>query len=115
MAAGLDVELPAVPGADNVALLREPQPLAGLVGRQFLLDARNHLALTNRAAVVRAMVLVGEQLVALPEDAEFEAVDLQHAVVAFRELAEFAHHDLAHRFTPSTLLLPVIRVARGDT
>ena len=64
MAAGFDVELPAVPGADDVLALGEAQPTAGLIWRQLLLDARDDLALADRAAVVRAVVLVGEQAVA---------------------------------------------------
>ena len=81
-------------------LLGEPQAAAGLVRRQLLLDARDHLALTDRAAVVRAKILVGHQAVALPEDSELEGVDAEHAIAALHELAELAHHDLVHRFTP---------------
>ena len=73
-------------------------------GAELLLDARDHLALTHRPAVVRAMILVGDDAVALPEDAELEGVDPQHAVAAVRELAELAHHDLVHRFTPSLVV-----------
>src|SRR5262245_6749026 len=99
VAAGLDVELPAVPGADDVLALGETQPSAGLVGTQLLLDARDNLALADRSAVVRAMVLVGEEAVAPPKDAELEVVHPQHAVATLRELAELAHHDLVHRVT----------------
>src|SRR5262249_42566360 len=48
VAAGFDVEFPPVPGADDVALLGETQAAAGLVRRQLFLDARDHLALTDR-------------------------------------------------------------------
>ena len=42
--------------------------------------------------------------------------DPQHAIVAFRELAEFAHHDLTHRFTPfASACRRVIRPARAGT
>src|SRR5262249_50896415 len=58
VAAGFDVEFPAVPGTDDVALLGETQAAAGLVRRKLLLDARNHLALTDRTSVVRAMILI---------------------------------------------------------
>src|SRR5437016_1701673 len=68
MAAGFDVELPAMPGADDVLLLRKALSPAGLVRGKHLLDTRDHLALTDRAAVVRALVLVGHELVALAED-----------------------------------------------
>src|SRR5215472_6226150 len=99
VAAGFDVEFPAVPGTDDVALLGETQAAAGLVRRKLLLDARNHLALTDRTAVVRAMILVGDQPVAFAENSKLEGIDPQHAVAAIRELAELAHHDLIHRFT----------------
>src|SRR5262249_48586532 len=58
VAAGFDVEFPAVPGTDDVALLGETQAAAGLVRRKLLLDARDHLALTDRTSVVRAMILI---------------------------------------------------------
>src|SRR5262249_38795051 len=100
MAAGFDVEFPAMPRGDDVLALGEAQAAAGLVRRQPLLDAGNHLALTDRPAVVRAVILVGDQPVALPEDAELERIDAQHAVTVLGEFAELAHHDLGHRFTP---------------
>src|SRR3954454_8447350 len=101
VAAGLDVEFPAVPGTHDVALFGEPQAATGLIGPEFLLHARDHLALTHRAAVVRAIILVGNDAVALPEHAELEGIHAQHPVATFRELAELAHHDLVHRLTPS--------------
>src|SRR5215471_14594880 len=114
VAAGFDVEFPAVPGADDVALLGETQAAAGLVRRQLFLDARDHLALTDRTAVVRAMILVGHQTVAFPKNSKLERVDPQHAITALRELAELAHHDLVHRFTYRRSCA-VIRVRRGGT
>src|SRR5215468_10453345 len=63
VAARFDVEFPAVPGTDDVALLGETQAAAGLVRRKLLLDARDHLALTDRTAVVRAMILIRHQAV----------------------------------------------------
>src|SRR5262245_49786094 len=103
VAAGLDVEFPAVPGTDDVALLGEPKAAAGLIRPQLFLDARDHLALTDRTAVMRAMILVGVETIALAKNPELERVDPQHAVAPFRELAELAHHDLVHRFTPVVL------------
>src|SRR5262249_9904977 len=96
VAAGFDVEFPAVPGADDVALLGETQGAAGLVRRKLLLDARNHLALTDRTAIVRTMILVRHKAVAFPENSKLERIDPQHAVAALRKLAELAHHDLVH-------------------
>src|SRR5262249_12969663 len=56
VAAGFDVEFPAVPGADDVLLLGEAQAAAGLVRRQIFLDARDHLALADRAAVMGTII-----------------------------------------------------------
>src|SRR5262249_49305975 len=114
MAAGLDVEFPAVPRAHDVVLLGETQPAAGLVRRQLFLDARDHLALTHPPAVVRAVILVGDEVVAVAENSELEGVDPQHAVAPFRELAEFAHHDFVHRFT-HVFRVAVIRASRART
>ena len=72
-----------------------------IASSELFLDPRDHLALTDRATVVRAVVLVGHQPVALPKDPELERVDPQHAVTALREVAELAHQDLVHRVTPS--------------
>src|SRR3954470_14784714 len=115
VAAGSDVEFPAVPGTHDVALVGEPQAATGLIGRELLLHARDHLALAHRAAVVRAIILVGDDAVALPEHAEFEGIDPQHPVAAFGKLAELAHHDLVHRFTPSrhALVIPGPKRSEG--
>src|SRR5262249_56565241 len=78
VAAGFDVEFPAVPGADDVALLGETQAAAGLVRCKLLLDARDHLALTDRTAVVGAMILVGDQPVAFAKNSQLEGIDPQH-------------------------------------
>src|SRR3977135_1912997 len=72
VATGLDVEFPAVPGADDVALVGETQAAAGLVGPKLLLDARDHLALAHRAAVMRTAILVGADGVVLTENAHIE-------------------------------------------
>src|SRR5262245_300330 len=119
VAAGFDVEFPAVPGADDVLALGEAQPPAGLIRRKLFLDARDHLALADRTTVMRAEVLVGDQPVAFAENAELERVDAQHAVAAVCELAELTHQDFVHRFTPLPFVLDrfrtVTRSERGGT
>src|SRR5262245_35360471 len=112
VAAGFDVEFPAVPGTDDVAPLGETKAAAGLVRRKLFLDARDHLSLTDRAAVVRTMILIGDEAVALAENSDLEGVDPQHAIAPFHELAEFAHHDLVHRLT---LACPITRAPRAGT
>src|SRR5689334_9014881 len=106
VAAGLEVEFPTVPGTDDVAFLGETQAAAGLVRRKLFLDARDHLSLTNRAPVVRTIILVGDEAVPLAKNSELEGVDPQHAIAPFHELAELAHHDLVHRLT---LACPITR------
>src|SRR5262245_20685886 len=61
MLAGLEVELVAVPRADDMALRAEAQPPAGLVGRDHLLDPIEDLSLAHRAAVVGTDVAVGDE------------------------------------------------------
>src|SRR5919204_1816560 len=112
VAARLEVELPTVPGTDDVAPLGETKAAAGLVRRKLFLDARDHFSLTDRAAVVRAMILIGDEAVALAENSDLERVDPQHAIAPFHELAELAHHDLVHRFT---LACPITRAPRAGT
>src|SRR5262245_13365702 len=99
VAAGVDVEFPAMPSADDVTFFGETQPAAPLIRRQLFLDPRDHLALTDRAAVVRASALVADQAVPFATAPALEAVDPQHAVATLGELTELAHHDLIHRFT----------------
>src|ERR1700720_2321704 len=88
MAAGLQVELEAVPRTYQVARFREAQPGAAHVGRERLLDFVIDLALAHRAAGMRAHVLIGEDLVAETEHADLHAVDGKDAVVAVVELGE---------------------------
>src|SRR5262245_30785247 len=113
-AARLEIEFPAVPGTDDVALLGETKPAAGLVGRKLFLDARDHFSLTDRTAVVRAMILIGDEAIALAKNSEFERVDPQHAIAPFCELAELAHHDLVHRLT-HVVPCPITRAPRAGT
>src|SRR3954470_9447373 len=70
VAAGFDVELPAVPGTHDVALVGEPQAAHGLIGSGLLFPAADPLALAPRAPGVRAGILVGDDAVALSEHAE---------------------------------------------
>src|SRR5215471_12519308 len=65
MAAGLEVELEAVPRAHDVPLgLGKMHAGAAHVGRERLFDLVKNLPLAHRPARVRAHVLVGEDLVA---------------------------------------------------
>src|SRR5262249_55035103 len=99
---------------DDVALAREPQSAARLVRAQFLLDPRDHLALTNRAAIVWAMVFVGVKAIALAENAELEFFDAQHPIGTVGKVIELAHHHFVHRITPS-LAAPILWPRGGTT
>src|SRR4030095_12489109 len=71
-----DVELKAVPGADNVhSRLRERHALAGLVVSDDFLDFSQHLALTGGTAHVRTLIEVGEKLSVELEHRHFEPVE----------------------------------------
>src|SRR5579862_3768899 len=58
VAAGLEIELVAMPRANDVAPAGEARAEALHLGRQQLLDAVEDLALADRAAGMRARVLV---------------------------------------------------------
>src|SRR5262249_57455139 len=58
VAAGLDVEFPAMPRADDVTFFGETQPAAPLIRRELFLDPRDHLALTDHAALLRPILLL---------------------------------------------------------
>src|SRR5262245_30985140 len=76
MAAGADVELEAVPGADDMHLrLGEHLALAGAVVGDDFLDLGDHLALASRAAHVRAMVEIGVELAVELEHADLELLE----------------------------------------
>src|SRR5437660_10193478 len=94
MAAGLQVELEAVPRTHEVARVREAQAGAAHVGRERLLDLVIDLALAHRAAGVRAHVLIREDFLAEAEHADLYAVDGKDAIVAVIELRERRDRDV---------------------
>src|ERR1700688_337690 len=79
MASGLDIELVAVPRADDVGLsLREYKAAALAIGGNVLFDPRQDFTLANRAAHVRANISVGAELPLDVKHANFDAVDLDN-------------------------------------
>src|SRR5579871_2242781 len=83
MDAGADIELVAMPGADDVhPRLGEGHALAGAVLGDHLLDLGDHLALTDGATHVWTVVEIGEEL----------AVELEH-----RDLEPLERNDLPAR------------------
>src|SRR5262245_38421394 len=81
MLAGAQIELEAVPRANDVLLrLREAHSEARLVRCDMLLDLGHDLALTDRAAHVRAVVLVGDEIAVEIEHCDLDAADLHHAM-----------------------------------
>ena len=96
MAAGREIVLVAVPRADDVARLAEAQAGALLVGGDDFLDLVEDLALANRAAGMRAHVLVGEHLAAVAEDADFELIHRENPIIAVGDIAQLAYCDFLH-------------------
>src|SRR5262249_2687444 len=97
MASGGDVELVAVPRTDDVARLGKAQTRAFLVRRQHLLDLIENLALTYRPAGVRTHVLVGNDLVAGPEYADFDFFEREYTIIAVGDVGELGDCDFFHR------------------
>src|SRR5579885_441972 len=104
MATGGEIELIAVPGADDVALLAKSQPSAFFIRRDDLFDLMKNLALANRAAGVRTDVFVGQHLAASAEDADFEIIEGKNAVIAVGDIAQLPDCNFLHRHPPSVLL-----------
>src|SRR5712691_3210119 len=96
MASGLEIELEAVPGTDEVALLGEAQAGALLVGGERLLDLVEDLPLAHRAAGMRADVLVGDDPVAEAKDADLDVVDREDAIVPVLELGQCRDRYVIH-------------------
>lgn len=79
MAAGTDIELVAVPRANNIGLgLRENKTTALAVLGYVLLDTRQNLSLADRSTHVRANISVGAELPFDMEDADFGSIDLDY-------------------------------------
>src|SRR5579863_4555371 len=97
MAAGGEIVFVTMPRADDVARFAEAQPGAFLVGGDDFLDLVEDLALADRAAGMRAGILVGQHLAAGAEDADFEFVDGEDPIVAVRNVGELADRDFIHR------------------
>ena len=97
MPPGNDVVLEPVPRTDDLRRGAEAQPEALAVFPEHFLDLAKDFSLADRAAGVRAAVLPGVDLVALPEHAELERSDLEHAVIAVGDLRELAHQHFIHR------------------
>src|ERR1051326_2302169 len=99
MTAGGEIEFVAVPWADDVARFAEAQAGALLVGCDHFLDLVKDLALADRAAGMRADVLVGQDLAAGAEEADFESFAREYAIIAVRDvvaLGGFALQRFGH-------------------
>ena len=105
MPAGPQVELVAVPGADDVHVgVRPFLPAAGHVLVEDFLDTGENAPLADRPAHVRAVVLVGIEAVADTEHANLDLAAGDHLAAAILELALLADIDQRHRrLTPPQL------------
>ena len=96
MTAGLQIEFIAVPRADDVPLLAETQPRALFVGGNQLFDLIENLALADRAAGVRAHILIGHHPIAETENTHFHRIERKDAIIAFGEVCELGDRDFVH-------------------
>jgi hypothetical protein len=98
MTAGPQIELPAVPRADDVLALRvvllQHSGLAIFVHR--LADLMVDTALAHRSAAMGALIVPGHQLALDIEDADFGAIAGNHPPLALRELADPRRHKGLH-------------------
>src|ERR1700682_6203339 len=101
MPAGLQVELPAVPRADDVlflvVILQHPG-VAVVVER--LLDPAVDAALADRALQMGALVVPGDQLAIDLEHADLGSVAGDHLATAVVELVEAPYHVGFHCAVP---------------
>src|ERR1700727_2240317 len=84
MATGVEIEFIPMPGTHHMPVLGESQAAAGLVRHYDLLDSIEQPALTDRPAMMRAAIFIGDEPVAKPEDANFQLTDCNDAIVAIR-------------------------------
>src|SRR5882757_4731685 len=95
---GLDVELPAMPGADDVQIrLAEAHALIGLVGGDDFLDAMNQQAVAHRTALMRADVEERMQLSLGAHDADLLSLAFHHVARSLRHVCGARHEKLDHR------------------
>src|ERR1700685_2807730 len=97
MVASAQVELPAMPRADDVLALGIVLKHSGLaVGVDRLDDLLVDAALAYGPATVRTPVIPGDELAIDHEDADLCAVARNHLAVAIREFADTPHHIGLH-------------------
>src|SRR5215471_17898683 len=93
MLAGLQAELPAVPGAHDVLFLVVVLQHAGVaVLVERFLDLAVDAALAHRALQMGALIVPGDKLAIDLEYADLDAVARDHLATAFGELVEATNH-----------------------
>src|SRR6266446_451493 len=110
MAAGPQIELPAVPGADDVLALRVVLQHAGFaVFVHRLADPAVDAALADRPAAMGALIVPRDQLAIDIEHADFGAVAGNHPPLTLGQLADPPHNEGFHLSFPSTIaVLPSV-------
>src|SRR3546814_10975877 len=97
MPAGADVELEAVPRADDVhVLLDEAETMAALALVQHLHHPVHHLSLADRPAHMRAVALPGVELVSQTRDADLQLALGPNLLAALGAVVCSRHRDLWH-------------------
>src|SRR5258708_8735388 len=109
MAAGPQIELPAVPWADDVLALRVVLQHSGFaVFIHRLADLAVDAALADRPAAMGTLIVPRNEFAIDVEDADFGAVAGNHPPLSLGQLADPPHHEGLHLSLPSTL--PVLDI-----
>src|SRR5215468_7787868 len=102
MAAGLDAELVAVPGADDIGLGRIVFERArGAVIGDGLDHALHDAALADRPGAMGATVVPGKELAIDPEDTDLELSAIDDLAVAVGVVGHFACEIFRHPALPA--------------
>src|SRR5712671_6641136 len=111
MAAGPQIELPAVPWADDVLALRVVLQHSGFaVFIHRLADLAVDAALADRSAAMGALIVPRNELAIDVEDADFGAVAGNHPPLSLGQLADPPHHEGFHLSFPSRIAVLDIEV-----
>src|SRR5262245_2046999 len=104
--AGLELELVAVPRADEMHLVGEGLALIGAVGRDHVDHAVDHDALAGRPAGMDAYVAVGEIRPILVEHADLGVAGNHDAAVAVLHLGRLGNEAFGHGGSSLRRILP---------
>lgn len=95
----LDVELEAVPGTDDVKVVRMKIKTPRFLRVIHLLDdTRKHRTLAHWTTLMRATILVRVQFVAYAKHPDCPVSHIDHESAALAHIGTRAHHDFRRHF-----------------